>query len=215
MSVALLDARNIGADPEVFTKIFDADTNIAVWQRALPAAVRAAASAALLADPHLKAAEVVSPDSVADVIAKALGNTQELRPLCDDVALLVDMFCCLLDVPQAGLRLVSLDRAMCPRFHVDRVPARLVTTYVGKATQWLPHARVDRTKLGVGAAGLSDETSGLYSPQLPAPQLEVGDVALLKGETWPGNEGAGLVHRSPPVAEGERRLLLTLDLVGY
>jgi hypothetical protein len=34
---------------------------------------------------------------------------------------------------------------------------------------------------------------------------------LLKGERWQGNEGRGLVHRSPPLVAGERRLLLTLD----
>ncbi|WP_428354217.1 DUF1826 domain-containing protein [Methyloprofundus sp.] len=37
--------------------------------------------------------------------------------------------------------------------------------------------------------------------------------ALLKGERWEGNENAGLVHRSPAINEGERRLLLTLDFM--
>ena len=41
--------------------------------------------------------------------------------------------------------------------------------------------------------------------------LACGDVALLKGEKWLGNEGAGLVHRSPSQGNGERRLILTLD----
>jgi hypothetical protein len=33
----------------------------------------------------------------------------------------------------------------------------------------------------------------------------------LKGERWEGNENAGLVHRSPVLLSGERRLILTLD----
>jgi hypothetical protein len=41
--------------------------------------------------------------------------------------------------------------------------------------------------------------------------LRAGDVALLKGESWENNEGAGLVHRSPAVKLGQQRLLLTLD----
>jgi len=45
-------------------------------------------------------------------------------------------------------------------------------------------------------------------------QLKRGDVALLKGEKWLGNEGFGLIHRSPHPAPGERRLLLTLDWLG-
>ncbi|MNJ05207.1 hypothetical protein D3C73_1663800 [compost metagenome] len=40
-------------------------------------------------------------------------------------------------------------------------------------------------------------------------RLQAGDVAVLKGEKWQGNEGAGLVHRSP--SGHQRRLLLSLD----
>jgi len=42
-------------------------------------------------------------------------------------------------------------------------------------------------------------------------QLPAFSVALLKGEAWCGNEGRGLVHRSPALVPPERRLLLTLD----
>jgi len=42
-------------------------------------------------------------------------------------------------------------------------------------------------------------------------QLTTGDVALLKGESWVGNEGYGLVHRSPNLENQKKRLLLTLD----
>ena len=42
-------------------------------------------------------------------------------------------------------------------------------------------------------------------------QIVSGEVALLKGEKWHGNEGFGLIHRSPQLAPGERRLILTLD----
>ena len=100
---------------------------------------------------------------------------------------------------------------MCPRFHVDRVPCRLVTTYAGKATQWLAHDRVDRSKLGPGSEGKPDAESGLYTNVEDIQQLQQGDVALLKGECWEGNEGAGLVHRSPQLTAGTGRLLLTLD----
>ena len=38
-------------------------------------------------------------------------------------------------------------------------------------------------------------------------------VALLKGESWGGNQGAGLIHRSPQILEEKKRLLLTLDFI--
>ena len=100
---------------------------------------------------------------------------------------------------------------MCPKFHVDKIPCRLVTTYQGIATEWLPHRVVNRTKLGSGSNGLSDSESGLYQQESDIQQLTSGEVALLKGENWYANERAGLVHRSPQIPDGEHRLLLTLD----
>jgi len=100
---------------------------------------------------------------------------------------------------------------MCPKFHVDKVPCRLVTTYQGAATEWLPHQAVNREKLGAGSNGKADSESGLYKNQNDIQQLNCGEVALLKGESWQGNENAGLVHRSPSLAVDEHRLLLTLD----
>ena len=119
---------------------------------------------------------------------------------------------CLFDLGKVGLRLTVLDKAMCPRFHVDKVLCRLVTTYQGSATEWLPHNVVDREKLGHGSEGKPDEQSGLFPKLGDIQQLTVGDVALLKGEGWEGKEGAGLVHRSPSLSAGEGRLLLTLDI---
>ena len=63
-----------------------------------------------------------------------------------------------------------------------------------------------RTRLEV----LGPDTSGEAEP-VRIQRLEVGDVGLFKGEKWIGNEGAGIVHRSPAPAPGTRRLLLTLD----
>lgn len=40
-------------------------------------------------------------------------------------------------------------------------------------------------------------------------------IGLLKGERWEGNEGHGIVHRSPRLTpQAPRRLLLTLDFWG-
>jgi len=104
-----------------------------------------------------------------------------------------------------------LDRAMCPKFHVDRVPCRLITTYSGVGTEWLDNDSVDRLKLGSNGLGLSDEESGVVRQFGQIERLEAGGLALLKGESWEGNEGHGIVHRSPQVAPNEDRLIMTLD----
>ena len=78
-------------------------------------------------------------------------------------------------------------------------------------SQWIPHDVVDRTKLGVVRHNQTDELSGLFQSETDIENLQSGQVALLKGERWEGNEGAGLVHRSPGLDKGQRRFLLSLD----
>ena len=73
---------------------------------------------------------------------------------------------------------------MCPKFHADKVPCRLVATFYGSATEWLPHSAVNRNKLRAGSIGLQDESSGIMPQSSDIQQLSSGDIALLKGESW-------------------------------
>ncbi|WP_144392214.1 DUF1826 domain-containing protein [Pleionea sediminis] len=200
-------------EPTVFADIYRNDTNITIWKRSLPNDITHSVNHILKSNSSFNMIKPVSVVSVFDDIHRAFGNSEQSRPLCDDITTLVDMFCCIFNVKRAGFRLTALNHAMCPRFHVDHVPCRLVTTYLGYGTEWLPHKIVDRTKLGAGNQGKPDEHSGLFSRLRDIQRLTQGDVALLKGESWEGNENAGLVHRSPSVTPGERRLLLSIDFV--
>lgn len=200
-----------GEEPTVLADIYQDDTNIVIWRRSLDKALAQATEQTLKSKPSLQASLSTTPQEAYSAIYKVLGATPAAAILSGDMAQLVDMFCCLFDLKAAGLRVSALDRAMCPRFHVDRVPCRLVTTYQGCATQWLPHNLVDRSKLGPTYQGKPDHQSGLYKDPSNIQQLQQGDVALLKGELWENNENAGLVHRSPQPAPHTRRLLLTLD----
>lgn len=202
-----------GTSPEVFTSIYQESTNIVTWQRELSDEVTLAVEDFLQSNKTKSAVLAVTPETTSEVLCEAFGDSDAMVSLRDDITLLVDMFCCLFELKGAGLRVTILERAMCPRFHFDRIPCRLVTTYKGAATQWLHNDIIDREKLGSGSQEKSDEESGLFNNLSDVNQLTLGDVALLKGEHWYKNEGAGLVHRSPPVADGERRLLLTLDFL--
>ena len=195
---------------EVLTDIYREDTNIAVWQRQLSETLKSSVDAFTASNPTFQTSMTLTPESALAAVKDALGDSAQLE-LSENIAELVDMFCCLFELKRAGLRLATLDRAMCPRFHVDRIPCRLVTTFQGIATEWLPHEVVNREKLGAGNNGMPDSTSGVYQSQNDIQRISSGDVALLKGELWQGNEGTGLVHRSPQVPAGESRLLLTLD----
>lgn len=200
------------SDPSVLADIYADTTNIAIWQRQLSGDLRVATAEFLEANKGFEAAIAVSRADACATVSAAM-RSGGANALSEDIAVLVEMFCTLFGLERAGLRLATLDHAMCPKFHVDYVPCRLITTYQGVATEWLPHGLVDRTKLGPGSNGLSDQDSGLFRRPQDVQQLAEGHVALLKGEAWQGNTDAGLVHRSPSVPAGGARLVLTLDFI--
>ncbi|UPR49086.1 DUF1826 domain-containing protein [Vibrio cyclitrophicus] len=201
---------SVSDQPTVLTDIYQSDINMAVWQRQFDEGITAAISEFIALNPNFSKSVNVSPENAFDKLEFATDGTAS-KALLGNMADLVDMFCCLFELEDVGLRLAVLNKAMCPRFHFDQVPCRLVTTYHGVATQWLPNDLVDRSKLGRGSNGQADSASGLYNHESDIQQLLSGDVALLKGERWSGNENAGLVHRSPVTSSDETRLLLTLD----
>lgn len=198
-----------GESPTVLTDIYQDHINMVVWERTFSDELTQAIEEFVANNPDFSKSVNVSSESAYQELQRSL---DDLPPaLVQNIAELVDMFCCLFDLKDAGVRLATLNSAMCPRFHVDRVPCRLVTTFYGTATQWLPNHVLDRSKLGHGSNGQPDHLSGLYQDESDVQQLSRGDVALLKGGAWIGNEETALVHRSPMVSAQENRLLLTLD----
>ena len=201
-----------GSEAQVLTDIYLEDTNIVIWQRQLSPSLKSSVEAFLQANTNFQSSLTVTSDTALSSVSQSLGENAPYE-LSENIAFLVDMFCSSFELKRVGLRLTVLDRAMCPKFHVDNVPCRLITTFQGVATEWLPHESVNREKLGVGSQGKPDHESGLYQNQGDIQQLNCGDVALLKGEMWQGNEKAGLVHRSPQLPHDHLRLLLTLDFI--
>ena len=198
---------------DVLADIYQESTNIAVWKRSLTDKLLKASKSVLSTNPDLEISLIVSPQDTISVLQARLDSSKMVMILIEDIHKLVNMFCDLFDLKRVGLRLTSLKHAMCPRFHVDNVPCRLITTYQGIATEWLSHSDADRSKLGVGNKGKSDSQSGIYQDESDVQQLSQGDVALLKGEAWVGNEGQGLIHRSPQLHDQASRLILTIDFI--
>ena len=199
--------------PSVLSDIYQDLYNIAIWERDLPSGLQLDVRQLLEANKALQISLTVTPQDCLSQLSDALEDYANTQALITDMAQLVELFCNLFELKQADLKLTALDQVMCPRFHHDNVPCRLVTTYLGCSTQWLPHHVVDRSKLGRGNNGLPDERSGIYRDAGDIRQLTNGDVALLKGALWEGSKYTSLVHRSPTPKPGESRLLFTLDFV--
>ncbi|AEB60898.1 DUF1826 domain-containing protein [Ectopseudomonas mendocina] len=198
----------LAEDIQVLGEVLHDGVNLAVWQRRLPAQITDFAEA-LLAQGEplaqsitLELAQADSEPNLAGLVAQYADLPGQAAFLAD-VAWLVRAYACLLDARRIGLRLRALDKAMCPRFHVDHVPLRLITSYAGVGSDWLEEGAMPRSGLGQPSAEPQDARL--------IQRLDSGHVALAKGEKWQGNEGRGLIHRSPQPLAGERRLLLTLD----
>ncbi|UVM50431.1 DUF1826 domain-containing protein [Pseudomonas sp. B21-015] len=197
-----------GDTPKALTGILDDGVNLGLWQRQLPAHIADFGRLLLsLNEPLAESLSLEMPSEDAEPnlhgLASGFSDLEGYEGFISDVSWLVSAFACLLGAQRIGLRLRVLDKAMCPRFHVDHVPVRLITTYAGIGSQWLKEGAMDRRQLGKPDAEPQDDSL--------IQQIASGEVALLKGEKWHGNEGFGLIHRSPQPAPGERRLILTLD----
>lgn len=196
-----------GDRPAVLGEALNDGVNLSVWQRRLPPQIADFAQTLLALGEPLAESLTIEPDADGEVqmpsLAAAYQRIDGHAEFAADIVWLVRAFAFLLEARRIGLRLRTLDRAMCPRFHVDHVPLRLITTYAGAGSEWLREDAMPRHRLRAPGA---EPTEALRIEQLRA-----GEVALFKGEKWRGNEGAGIIHRSPQVAVGERRLILTLD----
>ena len=130
----------------------------------------------------------------------------ELRTmLVDLIGESCEIFGELMGCSQIGVRLATLRSPMCPRFHVDQIPCRMIITMIGTGTEWIPNKGVnwsDFSDLSNDKAPLND--SGKIQ------QLETGNWSILKGGAWT-SDYQGLVHRSPH--DYSERLLLSLDPV--
>lgn len=195
---------------DVLADIYQNNISMAVWQRPLGLLEKYAESL-LVSAPNFAFRSQGNSDQLKAMLTKQLPDTEDKALFVEDVMLLVDMFACLFDLEEVGLRLNVLSNAMCPRFHVDKIPCRLVSTYAGSGSEWLHEAHVIRDRLGL-ASHMTDHNSGLHDKGR-INQLSVGDVALMKGDEWPTSLGRGVVHRSPSASVESKRLFLSLDMI--
>lgn len=123
------------------------------------------------------------------VAIAALGELPSV--LKKDVTGLAERFARLMGVSAIRVRLEGICSNACKRVHADYTDVRLITTYAGPGTDYLPH--------------------GAEVSEALLLRMNAGDIGLFKGRIF--SEGhAPCFHRSPPVEEtGEKRLVLVID----
>ena len=93
----------------------------------------------------------------------------------------------------------------CKRYHIDNVPVRLLVTYYGKGTEWLPR---DACNYSAYYNGESNEK--IIKMKNKSKFIEPWSVAIFKGQKSKGGTKA-ILHRTPDEALNKKSLLMCLD----
>ena len=115
-----------------------------------------------------------------------------------DMANVCNIFCDLLGEDAIGFCL-GTERG-CRRYHIDNVPMRLLVTYAGEGTEWLPESASDREAF---EGGMANE----FILKDPSARQFVGlwDIAVFRGGP------RGVLHRTPDSALNGPSILMRLD----
>jgi hypothetical protein len=166
-----------------WSDILRADTPLVVEGRDITP-LAAIAADMLTTAPFSQLAE----GSVASAVDSLTGIALPLRR---DIEQLAGRFSALMSCDRIRLRLEGVVSDACRKIHGDYTDVRLITTYAGPGTQYIPQDRP------VSEAELVD--------------MPTGWIGLFKGRGF-HPEHAPCLHRSPPIiASAERRLVLVID----
>ncbi|MBN9497382.1 MAG: DUF1826 domain-containing protein [Alphaproteobacteria bacterium] len=192
-----------GYAPSILDRIRDKAVELAIWERELPQAFAEWLDA--LPSENLPDARAIADDNgVVATIAAMLDGARTPQGamrdmLLDDIAGLARRFMAIMDSAQVDIRLEAVDHDACWKFHRDCVEARLLATYRGPGTQWVPPA------FGKAALDRQKDYRG------PIPSLSRFAAGMFKGSC--AAPASGIVHRSPPIdGAGVTRLVLCLNL---
>jgi len=193
----------IGTSPSILNEIHCKEKNIVILQREIN---HLEENLMICSKYDLK---LSYRGSVSEIISELKNDFKTSFPSClsvaEDISLLLKMFQEVSEADSFKLSLVTVNTDMCKKFHTDINDMRLLCTYVGQGTLWLPQ-EVLKTNKGFTNTELQIEDDDLVQ------QTNTGDVVILKGALYPNPETNPVLHKSPTIeSKGEKRLLLRID----
>ncbi|HVK66140.1 MAG TPA: DUF1826 domain-containing protein [Polyangium sp.] len=194
----------LGGDSDVLASIHEPPVNVAIWARPIPPVlgpeIAAWAGKKDAFEGIFDAAEIKA--------GRPFDPGDDTSPLRSDIGRLLRRFADLARVRRIQVFFGAIRHDQCRKFHVDYVRLRLVTTYLGPGTEWLPEDVVRREELAPAPLAPAEANRRIVRDPGKIRRANAGDVVLLKGERYPGTERAA-VHRSPPIQElGVSRVVL-------
>ncbi len=145
------------------------------------------------------------PDELKSYLTKYDTSAIQREIICSEIGQLLSLIASMSNQRRVQLVFGHIQSDHCRLFPADHNQLRLVCTFFGKGTEFLLNEDVNRAGLGTG-------TNAGQIPGSPIQRLNTYDIGIMKGNLFPGNDGNGLVHRSPPLLPGDSgRLFLAID----
>lgn len=203
--------RITSAEMEANERLARSDVNLVSWHRELPSGLDAQLVQWAKRFPAQFEEIVCMPNC--DLSAATRGLVEPAHAwLTMDIAILIARFAHLADARRLRVSFGAVRTDQCRKFHVDYVRYRLITTYVGPGTEWVPDEAVRREAFDHPPDCPCDANKEIVPDSSAIRHAVPGEVIVMKGAMHPDHRGA--VHRSPPIeGTGQVRIVLIASTV--
>ena len=131
-------------------------------------------------------------------ISEDIKNETLYTEWLNDMAEVCRIFCILEKIDTVSFHLGT--QRSCRRYHIDNVPRRMLVTYAGKGTEWIPDEAADRKAFKSG-----EPNEKIIKDKSALQFINPWDVAVFRGGP------NGVLHRTPDAALNSPSILMKLD----
>ena len=138
-----------------------------------------------------------------NIISKRLINSSIYNLWIADMAKISKIYCDIINTDTICFTLAT--SRSCKRFHIDNVPVRLLVTYYGTGTEWVPSNACDYSAYYDGK-----NNNEIIKDASAIKFMNTWDIGIFKGNKFTGS-AKGILHRTPDNAINCPSLLMRLD----
>ena len=142
-------------------------------------------------------------DVLSNIIPKKLINSAIYNLWIEDMAKISKIYSEIINTETICFSLAT--SRSCMRFHIDNVPVRLLITYYGTGTEWVPSNACDYSAYYDGK-----NNNEIIKDASAIKFMNTWDIGIFKGNKFKGN-AKGVLHRTPDNAINFPSLLMRLD----
>ncbi|MEM6698671.1 MAG: DUF1826 domain-containing protein [Bacteroidota bacterium] len=192
----------IGYEPQILQDIHLKSKNIAIYQRNIEVL---SMELSQINEQTIECRASGTMEEVQLMLQEYFNsNLSKCTVLLEDIFEQLNLFQNITKATTFRLLLATVKTNMCRRFHTDINDLRMLCTYIGQGTLWLPDEAVNQQAVAKGS------NKEIVLDEQLIQQTNTGDIVILKGALY--EDANPILHRSPSIEKhGEQRLLLRID----